>query len=189
MATHNCLETFDQNVLPHLDAAYNLARWLTGNARDAEDVVQEACLHAFRFFPGWRGRDARTWLMRIVHDICYTWLRVNRPLQNGTGFDENVFAPSSQAPNPEEIVLQNASDSLLRNALEQLSPNFREVLILRELDGMSYREIAEITGVSTGTVMSRLARARSCLREALTGLMGFQRQAHQEKNDTAGESA
>jgi RNA polymerase sigma-70 factor (ECF subfamily) len=188
MAKHNGLETFDQNVLPHLDAAYNLARWLTGNAQDAEDVVHEVCLDAFRFFPACRGGDARTWLMRIVHNTCYTWLRVNRPLQDGTGFDENAFPPGSKAPNSEEIVLQDVSGSHMRKALEELSPNCREVLILRELEGMSYREIAEITGMPVGTVMSSLARARRCLGQALKGFTSVQRQILSERNDTAGES-
>jgi RNA polymerase sigma-70 factor (ECF subfamily) len=170
MAKHNRLETLEQNVLPHLDAAYNLARWLTGNAQDAEDVVQEAYLHAFRFFPDWRGGDARTRLMRIVRNTCYTWLRVNRPLQDSTESDENGLPPGSQDPNPEEIVLLNDSGSAMRKALEKLSPNCREVLILRELEGMSYREIAEITAMPVGTVMSSLARARGRLHQALTGL-------------------
>jgi RNA polymerase sigma-70 factor (ECF subfamily) len=189
MAKRNRLETLEQNVLRHLDAAYNLARWLTGNAQDAEDVVQESYLYAFRFFAGWRGGDARTWLMRIVRNACYTWLRVNRPLQDGTEFDENVFPPGFQAPNPEGIVLQNDSGSPMRKALEKLSPNCREVLVLRELEGMSYREIAEITGMPVSTVMSSLARARGRLRQVLTGLMNVQRQAPEEKNDAAGESA
>ena len=188
MTKHNCLETLEQNVLPHLDAAYNLARWLTGNAEDAEDVVQEAFQHAFRFFAGWRGRDARTWLLRIVRNTCYTWLRVNRPLQDRTEFDEDLFPPGSQAPNPEEIVLQNDSGGPMRKALEKLSPNCREVLILRELEEMSYREIAEITGMPVGTVMTTLARARRRLRQALTSLMRIEREVR-ERNDVAGESA
>lgn len=182
------VETLEQNVLLHLDAAYNLARWLTGNAQDAEDVVQEAFLHAFRFFAGWRGGDARTWLMRIVRNTCYTWLRVNRPLQDRTAFDENAFPPSSQAPHPEEIVPQNDIGSPMRKALEKLSPNCREVLILRELEGMSYREIAQITGMPVGTVMATLARARGRLRQALAGHTRVQRKVR-ERNDVAGESA
>jgi RNA polymerase sigma-70 factor (ECF subfamily) len=173
MFEHDHLPNFEQAVLPHLDAAYNLARWLTRNVQDAEDVVQEAYLRAFRFFPGFRGRggDARAWLMKIVRNTCYTWLHANRPLQDAAQFDENFFAPDSRAPNPEEVVLQNDSDTLVRKALEMLPPNFREVLILRELEGMSYREIADITGMPVGTVMSSLSRARSRLRQALTGLM------------------
>lgn len=187
MAKHNCLETLEQNVLRHLDAAYNLARWLTGNAQDAEEIVQEAYLSALRFPPS-RHENARRWLMRIVRDTCYDWLRVSRPVQNGLEFDDNVVAPGSQA-NLEEIALQNASGSLMRKALGKLSPNFREVLILRELEGMSYREIAEITGMPAGAVMSSLALARGRLRQALTGVMSLRCDAHNEKHDAAGESA
>jgi RNA polymerase sigma-70 factor (ECF subfamily) len=188
MAKHNYVETLEQNVLPHLDAAYNLARWLTGNAQDAEGIVQEAYLSALRFFPRSSREDARTWLMRIVRDICYTWLRVNCPLQDGTEFDENVIPPGFQAPNPEGIVLQNDSGSPMRKALEKLSPNCREVVILRELEGMSYREIAEITGMPVGTVMSSLARARAGLLQALPALMSVPGQIPNERNDAAGES-
>ncbi len=172
---YNHLPSFEQVVLPHLDAAYNLARWLTRDERDAEDVVQEAYLRAFRFFSGFRGGDARAWLMRIVRNTCYTWLHANRPLQDAAEFDENFFPPDSRAPNPEEVVLQNDSGTLVRKALEKLSTNFREVLILRELDGMSYKEIAEITGMAAGTVMSSLSRARVRLRQALKDLMNGDR--------------
>ena len=171
MTEQNSPGTFEHEILPHLDAAYNLARWLTRNERDAEDVVQEAYLRAFRFFAGFRGGNARAWLMKIVRNTCYAWLHANRPLQDATEFDENLFSPDSRAPNPEEVVLQNDSGTLVRKALEKLPPTFREVLILRELEGMSYREIAEITGMPAGTVMSSLSRARGRLRQALAGLM------------------
>jgi RNA polymerase sigma-70 factor (ECF subfamily) len=171
MLENNQLPNFDQAVLPHLDAAYNLARWLTRNEQDAQDAVQEAYLRAFRFFPGFHGDNARAWLMKIVRNTCYTWLHTNRPLQDATEFDENLFPPDSCAPNPEEIVLQNDSGALVRKALEQLPPTFREVLVLRELEGMSYKEIADITGMPAGTVMSSLSRARGRLRQALTALM------------------
>jgi RNA polymerase sigma-70 factor (ECF subfamily) len=171
MFEHNQLPNFEQAVLPHLDAAYNLARWLMRNEQDAQDVAQEAYLRAFRFFPGFRGGDARAWLMKIVRNTCYTWLHTNRPLQEATEFDENLFHPETCALNPEEAVLQNDSNTLVRKAMEKLPPNFREVLILRELEGMSYREIADITGMPAGTVMSSLSRARVRLRQILTGLM------------------
>jgi RNA polymerase sigma-70 factor, ECF subfamily len=171
MFEHNHLPNFEQAVLPHLDAAYNLARWLTRNEQDAEDVVQEAYLRAFRFFAGFRGGDARAWLMKIVRNTCYTWLHANRPLQDATEFDENLFPPDHRALNPEEVVLQNDSGTLVRKALEELAPNYREVLVLRELEGMSYKEIADITGMPAGTVMSSLSRARGRLRQVLTGLM------------------
>jgi RNA polymerase sigma-70 factor, ECF subfamily len=170
MFEHNQFPNFEQAVLPHLGAAYNLARWLTRNEQDAEDVVQEAYLRAFRFFAGFRGGDARAWLMKIVRNTCYTWLHANRRLQDATEFDENFFPPDSRALNPEEAVLQNDSGALLRKALEKLPPNFREVLVLRELEGMSYREIADITGMPAGTLMSSLSRARARLRQVLTAL-------------------
>jgi RNA polymerase sigma-70 factor, ECF subfamily len=171
MLDHGHLPSFEEAVLAHLDAAYNLARWLTRNKQDAEDVVQEAYLRAFRFFPGFRGGDARAWLMKIVRNTCYTWLRANRPLRDAAEFDENLLPPDSRSPNPEEDVLRKDNGTMVRKALEKLPPNFREVLILRELEGMSYREIADITGVPAGTVMSSLSRARGHLRQTLTSLM------------------
>lgn len=171
MLERDHLQNFEDAVLPHLDAAYNLARWLTRNEQDAQDAAQEAYLRAFRFFPGMRGGTARPWLMKIVRNTCYTWLRANRPLQEATEFDENLFPPDLGAPNPEELVIQNDSGALVRKALAKLPPSFREVLILREMEGMSYKEIADITGMPAGTVMSSLSRARGRLREALSGLM------------------
>jgi RNA polymerase sigma-70 factor (ECF subfamily) len=171
MEVSNCLPSFDEMVLPHIDAAYNLARWLMRNERDAEDAVQDACLRAFRFFPSFRGGDARAWLMKIVRNTCYTQLRTNRPMQDAAEFDENATPRDCFAPNPEEVLLQNDSGDLLRKALEELPVSFREVVILRELEGMSYKEIANITGMPTGTVMSSLSRARGRLREVLTNLM------------------
>lgn len=169
MFEQNQLLNFEQAVLPHLDAAYNLARWLMRNEQDAQDVAQEAYLRAFRFFAGFRGGDARAWLLKIVRNTCYSWLHANRPLQEATEFDENLLPPDSHALNPEEAVLQNDSNTQVRKALELLPPNYREVLILRELEGMSYKEIADITGVPAGTVMSRLSRARGGLCQILTG--------------------
>jgi RNA polymerase sigma-70 factor (ECF subfamily) len=171
MLQQNKLPNFQQVVLPHLDAAYNLARWLTQNDQDAQDAVQEACLRAFRFFPSFRGGDARPWLLRIVRNACYTWLHVNRPLQDAAEFDENLYSSDSCTSSPEEAALQNDSSALLRKALEKLPPNFREVLILREIEEMSYREIADITGMPAGTVMSSLSRARRRLRQALMSLI------------------
>jgi RNA polymerase sigma-70 factor, ECF subfamily len=168
---NNDVPNFEQAVLPHLDAAYNLARWLMRNEPDAQDVAQEAYLRAFRFFPGFRGGNARAWLLKIIRNTCYTWLQANRPLQDAAEFDEKLFPADSRSLNPEESVLQNDSDTLVRKALEKLPSNFREVLILRELEGMSYREIADITGMPAGTVMSSLSRARGRLRQILAGPM------------------
>ena len=171
MLEQDHLLNFETAVLPHLDAAHNLARWLMRNEQDAQDVAQEAYLRAFRFFPGFRGGDARAWLLKIVRNTCYSWLHANRPLQEATEFDENLLPPNSSALNPEEAVLQNDSNTQVRKALEKLSPNYREVLILRELEGMSYKEIADITGMPAGTVMSSLSRARGQLRQILAGDM------------------
>lgn len=159
---------FEQQVLPHLDAAYNLARWLTRNEEDAEDVVQEAYVRAFRFFGAFRGGSARAWVLRIVRNTFYNWLQENRPFQSAVEFDENLFGPDPRTLNPEQALLQNASDKMLRQALETLPLIFREVLILREFEGMSYKEIAEVTGMPPGTVMSRLSRARDGLRQSLS---------------------
>jgi RNA polymerase sigma factor (sigma-70 family) len=162
---------FEEALLPHLDAAYNLARWLTRNEQDAQDIVQEAYLRAFRFFPAFRGGDPHSWILKIGRNTSYTWLHENRPLQGAMEFDENLFSPDLRGPNPEEVVLQNDSGNLVRKALEKLPTNFREVLVLRELEGMSYKEIAEITGMAAGTVMSSLSRARDRFRQALKDLM------------------
>jgi RNA polymerase sigma-70 factor (ECF subfamily) len=170
MPEQNCTWNFEQEVLPHLDAAYNLARWLTRNQHDAQDVVQEAYMRAFRFSGGFRGGNVRAWLLRIVRNTCYTWLEQNRPQQPTTEFDETLFGPDPRTPNPEEALLRNDSGKLLRQALEALPLNFREVLILRELEEMSYKEIAEVTGMPPGTVMSRLSRARDGLRQSLANL-------------------
>jgi RNA polymerase sigma-70 factor (ECF subfamily) len=166
----DCHLSFEQLVLPHLDAAYNLARWLTHNEQDARDVVQEAYLRAFRFFGAFRGGDARGWLMRIVRNTAYTWLSQNRAPQ-AVEFDERLFGPDPHAPNPEQLTLQTDSNKLLLRALECLPPNFREVLVLRELEGMSYKEISAVTGMPAGTVMSSLSRARCRLRQSLTQLV------------------
>src|SRR6201988_4178217 len=161
MLEQNDQANFEETVLPHLDAAYNLARWLTRNQQDAEDLVQEAYLRALRFFAGFRGGSGRSWLLQIVRNTCYNWLQANRPIQDAHEFDENVVLADSRAPNPEEICLQNDSCIRLRKALEELPFNFREVLVMRELEGLSYKEISAVTGAPPGTVMSRLARGRA----------------------------
>ncbi len=157
---------FEQTVLPHLDAAYNLARWLTRNDTDAADVVQEAFLRALKFFGGFRGGDTRAWLLTIVRNACYTWLRRNRVNELATPFDEETH--SVESDDPETILLEGADREMLRQALEALPVEFREVVILRELEGLSYKEIAGVADVPVGTVMSRLARARKRLRLVLT---------------------
>ena len=147
--------------MPHLDAAYNLARWLTRNDTDAEDVVQEASLRAFKAFAGFRGGDGRVWLLTIVRHTCYTWLRQHRAHELTTEFNEETH--SVEHDTPETLLLARADTQLLRQALEALPVEFREVVILRELEGLSYKEIAGIADIPVGTVMSRLARARKRL--------------------------
>ncbi len=158
---------FEQVVLPHMDAAYNLARWLTHNDHDAQDVVQEAYLRAYRFFDSFRGGDSRTWLLAIVRNTCLTWLRQNRAPEVATEFDEEIHSAGSDVVTPETLLLADADQELVRKALEELPAQFREVLVLRELEGLSYKEIADVVGIPIGTVMSGLARARKRLRETL----------------------
>ena len=171
MPEQNCPRDFEQEVLPHLDAAYNLARWLTCNDQDAQDVVQEAYMRAFRFFGGLRGENVRPWLLRVVRNTCYTRPQVNQLEQPTTKLDEELFVPDPDAQNPEEALLRSDSGKLLRQALETLPTGSREVLVLRELEGMTYKEISEVTGMPRGTVMSRLSRARSRLRQTITYLV------------------
>ncbi len=158
---------FERAILPHLDAAYNLARWLTRNEHDAEDVVQEAYLRAFQFFGGFHGTQGRSWLLTIVRNTCYTWLQKNRGHVFTTTFDEAVHSVGAGALNPEKLLIQDEDKQLLRDAIEELAAEFREVLVLRELECFSYKEIAAIAGIPVGTVMSRLARARERLEQGL----------------------
>ncbi len=158
---------FEQVVLPHLNAAYNLARWLTRNDHDAEDVVQEACLRALRFFSGFHGEDGRAWLLAIVRNACFDWLRRYRPGEVPAAFDEDLHSAVDPDHTPEGLLIKRADRLKLREALEALPLVWREVLILRELEGLSYKEIADVAGIKLGTVMSRLARARARLQQQL----------------------
>jgi RNA polymerase sigma-70 factor (ECF subfamily) len=158
---------FEQLVLPHLDAAFNLARWLLRNRADAEDVAQEAVLRALRFFDGFAGGDVRAWLLRIVRNTCYTWLEKKRPAELEVEFDEELHVPSISTP--EALAIAGENRERLTRALEELPPRFREILVLRELEGCSYKEIAEVTSIPIGTVMSTLSRARLRLQHALAG--------------------
>ena len=165
---------FESVVLPHLDAAYALARWLTRNDADAADVVQEAVLRAYRYFDTYREGDAKSWLLRIVRRTCYSWLERNRPadvlpLDAEAGDDEGGVGVPHAVSNTEAL-LQSRSDLRRLDALIEVLPApLREVIVLRELQELGYREIAEVTGVPIGTVMSRLHRARSALRRAWVG--------------------
>lgn len=156
---------FEQTVLPHLDAAFNLARWLLRNRSDADDVAQEAMLRAYRFFRGFSGGDARAWVLQIVRNTCYTWLEKNRAVELMAEFDEELHPQVSV--NPETLAIAEDNRERLARALESLPPRFREVLVLRELEGCSYKEIAAITSIPIGTVMSALARARLRLQRTL----------------------
>jgi RNA polymerase sigma-70 factor (ECF subfamily) len=154
---------FEQAILPHLDAAYNLARWLTRNDHDAEDVAQEACLRAMRFFDGFHGGSVRPWLLTIVRNTYLTWLQKNRGKETAPLEDE----AASGAANPEEELLERVDAQSLRQALDALPAEYREVIVLRELEELSYKEIADVAGIPIGTVMSRLARARRRLQESV----------------------
>jgi RNA polymerase sigma factor (sigma-70 family) len=169
-------ERFQQVALPHLNAAYNLARWLTRNDHDAEDIVQEAYLRAFKFFDGFHGEDARAWLLAVVRNTTYTWLQQRREHSLDTPFEEDLHSlDDSRSVNalgqmdggPESILAQRDDGRLLNRALQQLPAEFREVLVLRELEELSYKEIARIASIPFGTVMSRLARGRKLLGECL----------------------
>jgi RNA polymerase sigma-70 factor (ECF subfamily) len=167
---------FEQLVLPHLDAAYNLARWLLRNDQDAQDIVQEATLRAYRFIHDFQGTDARGWLLTIVRNCAYSWLRRQRTGGVMMEFNEelhsmNVAMPfenhASRAGNPETLVIRQRETQRIRAAIENLAVEFREVVVLRDIEGLSYKEIAEIAGVPMGTVMSRLARGRQQLQQQL----------------------
>jgi RNA polymerase sigma-70 factor (ECF subfamily) len=169
--TDERLARFEQIILPHLGAAYNLARWLTRDAHDADDVVQEAYLRAYQFFDGFHGSDGRSWLLRVVRNTCYTWLERNRSRQPTQAFDETKHSKGQSEPGPEAPLVAGENKDLLWRALADLPDEFREAIVLRELEGMSYKEIAAVTGAPIGTVMSRLARGRAQLQECLTRYM------------------
>lgn len=158
---------FEAVVTPHLNAAYNLARWLTGNDQDAEDVVQEGCLRAYRSFDGFHGGDGRSWILVIVRNAGYTWLAKNRGREATTAWEDELLDVPSEAHDPERIMLMRIDTERLKQAIEELPAPLREAIVLRELEELSYKEIAEVTGAPMGTVMSRLARARIQLRERL----------------------
>ena len=165
---------FANVVMPHIDDAYRLARWLTGNSTDAEDVVQDASLRAFRAIRGFAGGSARAWVLSIVRNTAYSWLRKNRPAAVVT-IDDLEAVELAQAkpgdpdtPTPEAALLAKIDAEQLRAAIAALPAPFRETLVLRDIEGLDYREIAQATEVPIGTVMSRLARARSRLAATLS---------------------
>ncbi|MDQ1408489.1 MAG: hypothetical protein QOJ41_224 [Acidobacteriaceae bacterium] len=156
---------FEQLVLPHLDAAFQSGSVDFIEPHRREDVTQDAMLRAFRFFEGFHGGDVRAWLLRIVRNTCYTWLEKNRRMKMTDQFDEEVHMQSSATP--ESIAIAGDDHERLTQALQTIPPRFREVIVLRELEGCSYKEIAAITSIPIGTVMSSLSRARRQLHSAL----------------------
>jgi RNA polymerase sigma-70 factor, ECF subfamily len=166
--------SFDETILPHLDAAHNLARWLVRDSDHGEDVVQEACLRAFKYFGTFRGGNARAWLLSIVRTTAFRWLQKNRAQQLVAEFDEEIHSDGCESRSPETVLLQRADTQLLEQAMDRLPERLREVLVLRELEGLSYKEIAEVVGVPMGTVMSTLFRARERLRHAASDLAAGQ---------------
>jgi RNA polymerase sigma-70 factor, ECF subfamily len=175
------LSSFERLALPHMDAAFNLASWIVRNQADAEDIVQESYLRAFRAFDGFKGPDFKPWLLAIVRNAAFRWLNNRRRSGNVISIDEAFAGQSgeepaevqiaSDEPTPETQLLGKIDRDLVRTALDELPPIFREVLVLREIEGLAYREIAEVTGAPIGTVMSRIARGRRELRKTLTRLM------------------
>ena len=157
-------------MLPHMRAGYNLARWLLRNDQDAEDVTQEAIVRAFRFFDGFNGDNPRAWLLTVVRNSAYTFMQQNRARELGTEFDEVLHSePASNgrsSETPEVLILRSAQQRLLNQAVEALPVEFREVFVLREMEGLSYKEIADVARIPIGTVMSRLSRARRQLQAA-----------------------
>jgi RNA polymerase sigma-70 factor (ECF subfamily) len=164
--------SFEETVLPHLDAAYNLARWLTRNNQDAEDAVQEAYLRAFRFFDGFRGGDGRAWLLAVVRNTCFTWLK-ERGRKQTIEFDEHIHGGEAIEPTPEITLLRKATLGSVQDCMELLPLEYREAFVLRELEDMSYKEISDVAGVPIGTVMSRLSRARKRLQACLQSKGGL----------------
>jgi RNA polymerase sigma-70 factor (ECF subfamily) len=166
------LERFESAVLPHLSAAYTLARYLMRNGPDADDVVQEAFLRALKYFGGFRGDEAtgtRPWLLAIVRNTSYTWQRRRRSEIGAVEFDESLHSDAISDEHPEAVLERTSARETLAETLDELPPAFREILVLRELEGLSYKEISDVVGVPVGTIMSRLSRARKRLQEALTG--------------------
>lgn len=175
------LQQFERLVLRHMDSAFNLARWFTRNADDAKDLAQEALLRAFKAFDRFEGEDGRVWLLTIVRNLYYT--SVSRKPQEQTAFDEEIHSSPEFSSNPEVLLLRNADAQAVRQAMEKLPTEFREPLVLRELEGLSYKEIAGIMEVPLGTVMSRLARARDYLKQSLTA--AFRSKTRQKEGQNA----
>jgi RNA polymerase sigma-70 factor (ECF subfamily) len=165
MQQQGSVSRFEDAVMPHLNAAYNLARWLVRNDQDAEDIVQEAYLRAFRFFGSFHGGDGRAWLLAIVRNTCRTWLQQKTANRAPTEFDEEKHVP--EAANAETDLLKRSRVDSVRQCMEQLPAEYREALVLRELEELSYKQIAQAAAVPVGTIMSRLARARARVQDCI----------------------
>jgi RNA polymerase sigma factor (sigma-70 family) len=163
--------SFEQAILPHLDVAHNLARWLLRNEQDAQDVVQESYLRAFRAFSRFHGSNGRAWLLTIVRNTSFTLLKKNRAVDLTTSFDEELHAAGDESGNPASILEHSEDSELIREAMDELPAEFREIMILRHQEDLSYKEIADIAQIPPGTVMSRLARARAKLKECMAARM------------------
>src|SRR6266576_824115 len=166
------LASFEETMLPHMDAAHNLAKWLLRNEDDAQDVVQEAYLRAFKSFSGFHGSNGRAWLLTIVRNTSYTLFKKNRAVDFTTTFDEEIHAPGYDSVSPATILEQSEDAELIREAMDELPAEFREILVLRHQEDLSYKEIADVAQIPPGTVMSRLARARAKLKERLAARIG-----------------
>jgi len=162
--------TFDDIILPHLDAGYTMAYWLTRNPDDARDVVQEALIRALKYFSGYRGGDSKAWFLTIVRNTSYSWLQRQRSSKVEFHPAEELELHAEDSTNPEKTAMQGAHRIRVQEALAELPIEFREVVVLRELEGLSYKEISDVAGVPIGTVMSRLARARERLQLSLAEL-------------------
>jgi RNA polymerase sigma factor (sigma-70 family) len=172
MSQEHELASFEGMMLPHLDAAHNLARWLLRNEEDAQDVVQEAYLRAFKSFSGFHGSNGRAWLLTIVRNTSYTLLKKNHAVDLTTTFDEEIHTSGQESVSPATVLEHSENAELIKEAMDELPVEFREILVLRHLEGLSYKEIADIAQLAPGTVMSRLARARAKLKEYLAARIG-----------------
>src|SRR5438445_3815238 len=166
------LASFEAMMLPHMDATHNLAKWLLRNEDDAQDVVQEAYLRALKSFSGFHGSNGRAWLLTIVRNTSYTLLKKNRAVDLTTTFDEEIHVSSHESVSPATILEHSEDAELIKEAMDELPAEFREILVLRHQEGLSYKEIADIAQIPPGTVMSRLARARGKLKEYLAARIG-----------------
>jgi RNA polymerase sigma-70 factor (ECF subfamily) len=175
MAEKGNARRFEEQFSPHLDAAYNLARWMTGHDGAAQDIVQESCLRAFRFLHRFDGQHPRAWLLAIVRNQSYTWLQKNAAAGYSVPIDDDdgMFEPAlSHSETPEVLAMRLEDGELVHRALEELPPALREVIVLKDIEDLAYRDIADVIGAPIGTVMSRLSRGRGQLKTIIVGMRG-----------------